>query len=436
MKRVILSLACLVLMVKMVPAAGVTLTAPNGFEYWGLGSKYKITWTGDKMKGPLRLMLMNGNRIVGDIAVNLPPRPCEFLWTAGELVHGSAATVGTRYKVRILDEGYLRQDDSNNEFNLVGAMRHEITSPHLGSVWCTGESHVIRWKDEGKPQAPQIRPDDVKIHLIYGISSGEVATIARTENDGQYEWTVPPSILLSEYRVQIVSGTPGTSSYKYGSSQVFKIQPKIIVSQPLENSSLFNKEKYDISWSVQGQGYSSTTMIYLMDTQLKNKIYTVANTPTSPGHFQWLIPPPTTIPRGTYRIQLEIRGNPYNNVIATGASKTFSIKPSFHDMVPSVHKQLLCEIKVTSPTNGVTWKKGSQYQITWTKQGDLGPFVQITLHKKDHGQYVMNCSGNVDNSGSYTWKVYDGVPDGTYSIRVQNPSTGTQGWSANFYIRN
>ena len=436
MKRIILSLTCLFLLIEMVPAAGVTLTAPNGFEFWGLGSKYKITWMGDKMRGPLRLVLMSGNRMVGDIAVNLPLLPSEFLWTAGELLNGPTAKVG-RYRVRILDEGALRQDDSNNDFDLVGAMRHEITSPQLGSVWSTGETHVIRWKDEGKPQVTQAGATNVKICLIYGISPGVVATIAHTGNDGQYEWNIPHSILLSEYRVQIVSGTPGTSSYKYGTSQVFKIQPKIIISQPLENSSLFNKEKFDISWSVQGQGYSSTTMIYLMDTQLKNKIYTVANTPTSPGHFQWLIPPPTTIPRGTYRIQLEIRGNPFSNVLATGASKTFSVKPSFHDMAPSMHKQQIREIKVTSPMAGATWRVGEEYDITWTKQGDLAQWVQIVLYKDDHSQSIMTLGNNVENNKSFRWKVpfTGGIPEGKYSILVQDGTSSTKGWSANFYIR-
>jgi hypothetical protein len=91
-------------------------------------------------------------------------------------------------------------------------------------------------------------------------------------------------------------------------------------------------------------------------------------------------------------------------------------------------------ITVTKPALNETWVKGQTYAITWTKSGDLPPGVKISLRDKDSLTVVQEIVDPAPNSGSFSWPVPAGVPDGQYRIRVKAKGVEVFGDSPVFKI--
>lgn len=91
-------------------------------------------------------------------------------------------------------------------------------------------------------------------------------------------------------------------------------------------------------------------------------------------------------------------------------------------------------ITVTSPNGGESWKRGTTHAITWTTAGITGENVKIDLLK---GTTVTTIAQSAPNSGSYTWKIFNGQSVATnYKIRItstSNPAV-TDSSDGNFQI--
>lgn len=79
-------------------------------------------------------------------------------------------------------------------------------------------------------------------------------------------------------------------------------------------------------------------------------------------------------------------------------------------------------ITVTSPAAEAVWKQGETKTIQWTKQGETGANVRITLRAPGQTDAVLVIADPAPNSESYSWTIPATVAPGTYIIRVRSKS--------------
>jgi len=90
-------------------------------------------------------------------------------------------------------------------------------------------------------------------------------------------------------------------------------------------------------------------------------------------------------------------------------------------------------IAVTSPAAGETWRRGTRYTIRWTKAGEQGAKVRISLLR--NGGLKKTIILATPNDGSHEWKVGAGIVRGAgYQIRVKTLKGNIKGFSGAFTI--
>lgn len=93
---------------------------------------------------------------------------------------------------------------------------------------------------------------------------------------------------------------------------------------------------------------------------------------------------------------------------------------------------------IKAPRGGETLLTGQAYAITWTYKGDVGRYVRIQLYKG--GQYKSTltsyASVGTDGTGSYSWKVPSGLPEGDdYRLRLSSVYRAASAMSGDFSIK-
>ncbi len=92
-------------------------------------------------------------------------------------------------------------------------------------------------------------------------------------------------------------------------------------------------------------------------------------------------------------------------------------------------------IVVKNPKSGNTWFKGKTYTITWEIRGKLlSNNVEIGLYDVGKRKIERIITKNASNTGSYTWRVPEKMPSGSYSIIIKTPNSSAVGKSAVFRI--
>ena len=87
---------------------------------------------------------------------------------------------------------------------------------------------------------------------------------------------------------------------------------------------------------------------------------------------------------------------------------------------------------VTYPNGGEGLSRGSAYDITWSYQGDPGPFVRIELWRADGAgtlttrQAVLAPSAPIGSAGagSFSWRIIPRIPSTTYKIKIISTTDG------------
>jgi hypothetical protein len=134
--------------------------------------------------------------------------------------------------------------------------------------------------------------------------------------------------------------------------------------------------------------------LYKGNTKDKDIALKAANS----GTYSWTIPA-AQAPASNYRVKITTTDN-----IFSAFSGYFSIvKPS---------------ITITSPAAGVTWTRGTGYQITWNKAGEQNASVSIQLFKGT--KMVQTISPSAPNSGSFSWTVPTSLAAGiNYKVKIK-----------------
>lgn len=122
--------------------AGVTITSPNGGDYWYVGGAATIdwTWVGDIPTVDVAYSINNGANWT-DIHVTGLVNTGTWIWP--DVANSPSELCIVRVRDHTTGFG---SDGSDAVFTISGV---EVTSPNGGQTWTNGETHAITWNEVG-----------------------------------------------------------------------------------------------------------------------------------------------------------------------------------------------------------------------------------------------------------------------------------------------
>jgi len=143
------------------------------------------------------------------------------------------------------------------------------------------------------------------------------------------------------------------------------------------------------------------------------KVSDIVTVTDNDGTYDWPIPL-STGKGADYSIKITTTDGHYK-----GTSGQFSISGS--------------TIKVTAPSRGTVWTKGTTQTITWTSAGPQSSLVRIQVLRS--GILVKEIATNAENSGAFSWSIPTNVVAGTgYKIRIKTMDNLVKGDSGTFSL--
>ena len=180
----------------------VTVTLPNGGEYWPVGSAQMIYWTSTHLAEPVKIEV-NRSYPTDDweLLAAAAPNTGSFAWTISGSVTGTA-------RVRITGTSNTDVTDVSDAMFIISAGSIgggiTVTGPNGGDLWVIGSVRTVTWS------APTLT-GNVKIEINRQYPAGTWTTvIPSTANDGAHSWLVTPSP-TSGARVRVSSITTPTT---------------------------------------------------------------------------------------------------------------------------------------------------------------------------------------------------------------------------------
>lgn len=185
-----------------------------------------------------------------------------------------------------------------------------VNVPNGSEIWNQGSIHDIIWNEN-------VQDTLVRIEL-YRASTILVATLAvETENDGEFQWTIPADQLpATDYTVKI-TGTETTISDVSNSSFIITDAPFIQVISPNGGESWAMGTEYEIKWQ---DNLAEDVKIELFRASTLE--LAISDTTDSDGSYMWTIP--NTLPTGSnYKLKITcLEGYP---VISDDSEASFAI---------------------------------------------------------------------------------------------------------------
>ena len=347
--------------------------APLSGDTFPIGGKCYITWH-YRISPPGNVSLYysidNGPWI---IIASISGTQEKYEWTIPNFV-----TNNCRVKVEASPSIY----SISQPFSIV-LQKIKIISPNSQKEWVVGKKYYILWNWTGGF-------NNAVIDYSYDGGASWVNIASPTQNDGEYEWTIPntPSnnclIRIRNYE------NPNVVAI----SDTFKIKPQeIFVTSPRESDSFIVGRKYYITWDYTGS-FSSVNIEYSTDGGLT--WIPVASNVQNNQNYEWTIPNTPT----DFAI-VKVINSANTNVY--GLSDTFKIIPQ--------------NIEITSPVLNSEWIIGRKYYITWQYKG-LFPTVKIE-YSYDSGITWNVIVENAQNLGNYKWTIPN-TPSNNCFVKVSN----------------
>jgi len=210
MKKLIFFMTFFVASVATLFSQRITLTSPNGGENWALESRKPITWTSTGISGNVKLVLMKGTAIIGNIVQNIPLSSGNFNWTVGGF-EGGTASAGSGYVIQIITMDLNYQDKSDRPFTLLSRFilrpssvslmpTITVTEPQSSITWLSGSGWLNRvtWRKTGT------MADSVAILLVRFDCRTLISTLlSSTSNDGSERVAIPGGLTPGIYMIKV-----------------------------------------------------------------------------------------------------------------------------------------------------------------------------------------------------------------------------------------
>ncbi|MDX9974052.1 MAG: Ser-Thr-rich GPI-anchored membrane family protein, partial [FCB group bacterium] len=269
----------------------ISVTQPNGGEFWQRGMPHEIRWTSTVESGTVRIELLRGGVLQSTLATSAPDTGV-FAWTVPTDILESF-----EYRIRItsnVDSSAF--DVSNNDFTLADSQAITVLSPNGGESWTAGSRQTITWNAPGVPGT-------VRIELLK--DSAIVTTVATSAtNTGSFSWLVPATLDAGGgYSIRITSNSLGSILDSSNSPFSIVVEPTLTVLSPDGGESWARGKTRTITWTSTNIGSVPVTIELLRDSLPNQTVLVIASAAPNNGSFSWTVP--TTLPTASdYRIRI------------------------------------------------------------------------------------------------------------------------------------
>ena len=220
----------------LVAPPSLMLTAPNGGEYWYLGTSYPITWTAVSIYDRMAIEL-NRDYPAGpwELLADTTASPAAFTWMAAGAVSATA-------RIRVRSLGTISYGDTSDaDLALrVHPVLH-VTAPNGGESLVAGTVDTVRWTASDLPGSV-----NVYLNRSYPAGSwGVIGTVASTTTTLALPVTGPSS---AHARIKVAS-VEDTTVFDISDADFTILQPALTLQHPHGGEILGYQQPDTIRWS-------------------------------------------------------------------------------------------------------------------------------------------------------------------------------------------
>ncbi|MBL4710006.1 MAG: T9SS type A sorting domain-containing protein [Flavobacteriales bacterium] len=351
----------------------ITVSSPNGGEYWDSGTSYPITWTTDSGANVnvVRIKYSLNNGQTWTIINNYVTNSGLYNWNTPNIIDSNVLV-----QVENRSNGGVPSDRSDAAFSIgiVAPTVVTVNSPNGGEDFYMSTTRNILWTGTGNVDTVDIQHSSNGGQTWQSVSTNEI-------NDGIYSWNVP----------NVNSGNNLIRIYKTGdilvgdtSNAVFSIlvRPGINLTSPNGGELYAENQQMPITWDT--TAIDSTVIIQFSNDGGNSYNTLITNAPNT-GIYLWTIPSGYATVSAKVRIEASVVG-----LIRSDFSlSNFTISPP------------LGTITVTSPNGGEMWRFQTSQDITWASTGSVGN-VDLS-YSIDSGITWVSIKNNEPNDGIESW---------------------------------
>ena len=373
---------------------GLRLTAPNGGETWAEQSNQTITWESSGNVGStVSLHYSTDGGSTWDEITTSTANNGTYAWTLPNFSETQSAC-----KIKVSTSQYV--DDSDDTFTITAEPNTiTLTSPNGGEVLAEQSTQIITWTSSG----------DVgdNVGLDYSLDEGMTWTliVSSTGNDGSHSWTLPNLLeSVTTCRIKLASTT---TSYADTSDANFTISAEpnhITIISPNGGETWAEQSIQTITWTYSGDVGDHVSLGYSIDGGT-NWSEIIAST-SNDGSHAWNIPNFLDT-QSACRVRVASTSTAFADT--SDADFTITTEPNF--------------ISLTSPNGGEVWAEQSAHNIAWSKNGDVGDYVDLAF-SSDGGTSWQTVISYTENDGSHSW-VLPNFLETSATCRVKVASTST-----------
>ena len=373
----------------------ISVTSPHSGDRWEPGTMHSITWDYFDAGETVAITLYDDWHMQQSTIAHNEANDGVFEWS---IPLAQLPSPACRVEIRNESPMYTQYDYSDY-FEIFGPSIN-VTSPSSYDSWEAGTTHVITWTsfDAGP---------EVSIKLQYR----NLTIVSATENDGSFEWAIPPNLGGSNDYMVVRSisknWVAGSSASLY---LTYATVPWLCVLYPQDGANLMRGSSFWIYWQ---SGYSETYPGPYVSLELyQDGSYSSTITPFLTNQqggcgYTWYVPLDQTVGEG-YQVKVTSLSN----------SSIFSYSVRFSISNPVATSW----IAVQSPTGTVY--AGSTCTVKWTYGGTVGATVGIELWRNSALASVI--ASAAPNNGGFAWSIPLGLdPSPNYQIKVVSSSNSS-----------
>ncbi|MCX6168526.1 MAG: hypothetical protein NTX65_04245 [Ignavibacteriales bacterium] len=369
----------------ITPTPLITVTTPNGGEYWQSGSNQEITWKSENV--PFVKIEFSSNGLADWITVaNSVPSTGSYFWNNIPNMNSSQC------RIKITDATYGSPVDvSDNNFTISNQVIKSIKvlTPNGGEDWEAGTSQNITWNSSG------IANVKIELSTDKGASWG---VIVDNYAGSAYEWNVGEALNSTSCQIRVSDATDHSISDI--SDAVFIISPRKFITVTGPQSAIYrSSEPVRITWDaggIQNVGIKYTTTNGIADAN-NPAFYELAKVGAGLGSYEAYF----SLPSDKYFVVV-YNADEGSNGMPSNNSPGFTII----SFTPKV--------TVISPNGGEQWlgndpnipitdhQKYHPFEIKWN--ADNTEKVKIEWSTNGGGSwYVVPGADSTADDGSYVW---------------------------------
>jgi surface protein len=228
----------------------IIISSPEAGDIWAKGDQKEIVWTNvGKIYDNLTLEYSTDDFTTATLIGSGELNDGSFDWTISESVPDSSSI-----KIRIKDMTWASESKGSHDVSAVSeafeitSPRIEVVDPNGGERLEVGESYTLKWSSFGLSSIGE------NVNIEYSPSGDFEADsyliVESSPNDGEYIWESIPDSVSEAAKIRVYDAS-NLSIYD-DSDAGFEIAPKVTITSPDPQSTLYVSIPTDITWDTQG----------------------------------------------------------------------------------------------------------------------------------------------------------------------------------------